>query len=97
MKVLIISTNFLPMIPSRTAYIAGAALKAGHSVVVFECLFAKNLIKELEEKINTFKPEVIGISIMLVTGDIYDESSEFYTKYFDMNMPYAGYKKKFEF
>lgn len=60
------------MILSRTAYIAGAALKAGHSVVVFECLFAKNLIKELEEKINTFKPEVIGISIMLVTGDIYD-------------------------
>lgn len=55
------------MIPSGAAYIAGAALKAEHSVDVFECLFAKNLIKELEKKINTFKPDVIGISIMSIS------------------------------
>ncbi len=35
MKVLIISANFLPASPSGPAYIAGAALEAGHDVEVF--------------------------------------------------------------
>ncbi|MFX1500492.1 MAG: B12-binding domain-containing radical SAM protein [Promethearchaeota archaeon] len=83
MKVLIIASNFLPMIPSGAAYIAGAVLKVGYQVDVFECFFANNLLEELEEKIKSFNPDVIGISIMLVTGDIYDKESEFYTKYFD--------------
>ena len=43
MKVLIVSTNTLPASPSGPAYVAGAALKAGHTVEVFECMFAHDL------------------------------------------------------
>jgi anaerobic magnesium-protoporphyrin IX monomethyl ester cyclase len=83
MKVLIISANILPSSPSGPAYVAGAARSAGHTVEVFECLFAKDLVSEVEERINGFKPDVIGISFRLVTGDIIDESVEFKTKFFD--------------
>ena len=83
MRVLIISANFFPMVPTGAAYIAGAALKAGHSVEVFDCFTAKNLIEELKEKIERFKPQIVGISILVVCGDIVDKSKKFYTKYFD--------------
>jgi radical SAM superfamily enzyme YgiQ (UPF0313 family) len=84
MKVLIISANTLPSAPAGPAYVAGAALKAGHTVEVFECLFAEDLVGELEEHVTRFNPDVIGISIRLVTGDIIDERAEFKTKRFDV-------------
>jgi radical SAM superfamily enzyme YgiQ (UPF0313 family) len=83
-KVLIISSNFLPASPSGPAYVAGAALAAGHTVEVFECLFAEDPVSELEDRIARFDPDVVGISIRLVTGDILDESGEFGTKRFDV-------------
>jgi hypothetical protein len=49
MKVLIISANILPASPSGPAYVAGAALDAGHTVEVFESLFAQDLAGELED------------------------------------------------
>jgi radical SAM superfamily enzyme YgiQ (UPF0313 family) len=84
MKVLIISANTLPSAPAGPAYVAGAALKAGHTVKVFECLFAQDLLGELEDHVTRFDPDVIGISIRLVTGDIIDERAEFKTKRFDV-------------
>jgi radical SAM superfamily enzyme YgiQ (UPF0313 family) len=91
MKVLIISGAFLPMSqsrlkfsPSGTAYIAGAARNAGHTVEVFDCFVANELIADLKVKLSEFGPDVIGISITFVTGDILDEESEFGTKYFDL-------------
>ena len=44
MKVLTISANTLPSAPSGPAYVAGAALAAGHKVEVFETLFAQDLV-----------------------------------------------------
>ena len=76
MKVLIISANTLPSAPSGPAYVAGAALEAGHTVKVFETLFAQDLKGELERKITNFSPEVVGISIRLVHGFAIDESAE---------------------
>ena len=70
MKVLIISANFLLASPSGPAYIAGAALEAGHDVEVFEALFAKDLIGELKAHLDRFTPEVVAISIRLVHGFI---------------------------
>ena len=58
MKVLIISANTLPASPSGPAYVAGAALNAGHTVEVFECLFAEDLVGELEEQITRFDPDL---------------------------------------
>ena len=72
MKVLIISANSLPSAPSGPAYMAGAALEAGHTVEVFEALFAQDLIGELEQQLINFSPDVVAISIRLVHGS--DES-----------------------
>jgi radical SAM superfamily enzyme YgiQ (UPF0313 family) len=84
MKVLIISSNTLPFSPSGPAYVAGAALNAGHRVEVFDCLFAKDVLRELDEHLTRFNPDVIGISIRLVTGDLVDESAEFNARRFDV-------------
>ncbi|MCP4712990.1 MAG: radical SAM protein [Planctomycetes bacterium] len=84
MKVLIVSASFFPMVPSGAAYITGAAMQAGHRVEVFDCFMADNPVEELKNKLIDFDPDVVGVSIMLITGNIPDEHSEFYTKYFDM-------------
>ncbi len=84
MKILIISTNTLPASPSGPAYIAGAALKAGHTVEIFECLFAQDLSTELEAHIVRFAPDVIGISIRLVHSYVIDEYSPFNTRHLDL-------------
>ncbi len=91
MKVLIVSGFFFPfsasrlqMSPSGAAYIAGAAQKTGHTVEIFDCFAASSLIEELKEKLHKFDPDVVGISITIVTTDIRDEKSDFGTKYIDM-------------
>jgi hypothetical protein len=86
MKVLIVSANTLPASPSGPAYVAGAALKAGHTVEVFECLFAHDLPAELEAHLARFRPNVVGISIRLVHGFVVDESAEFNTRHLDLRL-----------
>jgi radical SAM superfamily enzyme len=84
MKILIISTNTLPASPSGPAYIAGAALRAGHSVEIFECLFTQDLSAELEAHLARFAPDLIGISIRLVHSYVIDESAPFSTRHLDL-------------
>ncbi len=84
MKVLMISTNSLPASPAGPAYVAGAALKAGHTVEVYECLFAQDLNRELKSVIDRFEPDVVGVSIRLVHGYVLDETAEFYTRHLDL-------------
>jgi radical SAM superfamily enzyme YgiQ (UPF0313 family) len=86
MKVLIISANTLPSAPSGPAYVAGAARAAGHTVEVFETLFARDLTGELERQITNFIPDVVGISIRLVNGFVLDEHAEFGTKHLDLRV-----------
>jgi hypothetical protein len=83
MNVLIISANTFSCSPSGPAYVAGAARDAGHTVEVFDCLFAQDLIRELEEHAARFAPDVIGISIRTVAGKIVDADAEFGTRPFD--------------
>jgi hypothetical protein len=83
MNVLIISANTFSFSISGPAYIAGAALEAGHTVEVFDCLFTQDLLHELEAHLTRFKPDVIGISIRSVAGKIVDQNAEFHTKPFD--------------
>jgi hypothetical protein len=84
MKVLLISANTLPASPAGPAYVAGAAMRAGHIIEVFECLFAQDLNIELRECIKRYKPDVIGISIRLVHGYVIDETAEFNTRHLDL-------------
>lgn len=84
MKVLLISANTLPASPIGLAYVAGAALQAGHQVETFECLFARNLSAELSAQIERFHPDVIGISIRLVHAYLLDETAPHYTRFLDL-------------
>ncbi len=84
MKVFIISANALAASPTGPAYIAGAALRAGHTVEVFECLFAQDLQADLQAQIARFQPDVIGISIRLVHGYIIDETAPYNTRHLDL-------------
>lgn len=86
MNVLIISANTLPSAPSGPAYIAGAALAAGHNVEVFEALFAEDLESDLKKIIAEFNPHIIGISIRLVHGFIIDEKTELGTRHLDLRI-----------
>ena len=84
MRVFLISANSLPASPIGPAYIAGAALRAGHQVEVFECLFAQNLSLELSARIEQFHPDVIGISIRLVHAYILDDTAPYHTRFLDL-------------
>ncbi len=84
MKVLIVSANSLAASPTGPAYIAGAALRAGHQVEIFECLFAQNLNAELKACIQHFQPDLVGVSIRLVHGYIIDETVAYNTRHLDL-------------
>ena len=84
MKVLLISSNFLPASPSGPAYVAGAARQAGHTVEVYESLFAADLSGELAAKLDRFQPDVVGISIRVVFGDSQDPSAPLGTRHTDL-------------
>jgi hypothetical protein len=86
MKVLMISANSLAASPAGPAYVAGAVLKAGHTVEVFECLFAHDLAAELMAHVSRFAPDVIGISIRLVHAYVIDESAPFNTRHLDLRL-----------
>ncbi len=51
---------------------------------IFENLFTNNLEKDLSAKLSRFKPNVVGVSIRLVFGDILDSISPWGTKYMDL-------------
>jgi len=86
MNILIISANTLPASPSGPAYIAGAALEAGHTVEIFDALFAQDLLRDLEQQIIRFNPDAVGISIRLVHGYISDDDEKFGTKHLDLRV-----------
>lgn len=86
MNVMIISSNTLPASPTGPAYIAGAALRAGHCVEIFETLFAQDVPAELSAHIERFRPEVIGISIRLVHAYIIDETAPYNTRHIDLRL-----------
>ncbi len=84
MKVLIISANSLAAAPTGPAYIAGAARRAGHTVEIFECLFAQDMPAELKARIAQFQPDVIGVSIRLVHAYIIDPTARYNTRHLDL-------------
>ena len=84
MRVLIISSNTLPASPSGPAYVAGAVRQAGHDVDVYESLFASDLAGELATRLDRFQPDVVGLSIRLVHGDVLDPNAPLGTRHLDL-------------
>jgi radical SAM superfamily enzyme YgiQ (UPF0313 family) len=58
--------------------------QAGHSVDVYESLFASDLAAELGAKLKDLRPDVVGISIRLVQGDVQDASAPLGTRHLDL-------------
>ena len=84
MKVLIISANTLNAAPTGPVYIAGASRQAGHEVQIYERLFANDLEQELAATLESFQPDVVGVSIRLVFGDELDDGAPLGTRHTDL-------------
>jgi hypothetical protein len=84
MNVLLVSSNTLPASPTGPAYVAGAARQAGHQVHVYESLFAVDLAGELAAKLHDLQPDVVGVSIRVVHGDILDPGAPLGTRHLDL-------------
>ncbi len=69
MKVLVISGNTLPMSPTGAALVAGMARDAGHEVRVFDCLTASDPVPALAGILARFEPDLVPLSIPMVTCD----------------------------
>jgi radical SAM superfamily enzyme YgiQ (UPF0313 family) len=84
MKVLIVSSNTLPAAPTGPVYVAGALRKAGHEVQIYENLFADDTHSNLVSTLVHFQPDVIGVSIRLVHGDLQYPAAPYGTQYIDL-------------
>lgn len=65
MKVLLINSNQLkpPITPLGLAYVAAAAMEAGHNVRLLDLNFSDNIEADIKKFITADPPDVIGISI----------------------------------
>lgn len=67
MRVLLINSNLkddiLAAPPIGLCYVASAAEVAGHEVRVLDLCFKRRITEELEQAINGFSPQVIGVSL----------------------------------
>ncbi len=67
MKVLLIAANAeqtnMPVLPVGLACVAAAANEAGHDVHMVDLMFSTDVLAELDNVFETFRPECIGISV----------------------------------
>lgn len=80
MRILVVSSNRqreqrtpLLAFPSGPAYMAGAALEAGHEVEVFDACFVDDIPGELTVMVGRFDPEVVAVSIRNLSTCIRNE------------------------
>jgi len=75
MRVLLVSANREhipdPIFPLGLAYIAAATQRAGHEVAVTDLCFGSQPIRDLQQQIRSFQPDVIGLSIRNVDNAAY--------------------------
>ncbi|MGD2064313.1 MAG: cobalamin-dependent protein [Nitrospirota bacterium] len=75
MRVLLVSANREripdPIFPLGLAYVAAAAIAAGHEVVVADLCFARHPFRHLRTRVAAFAPDVVGVSIRNVDNAAY--------------------------
>ena len=80
MKVLFINSNQFkqpwPVIPYGLSCVASAVEAAGHIIEVLDLCFVKNVREEIKQVNNSFKPDIVGISIRNI------DSGTAYNNYF---------------
>lgn len=76
MKILLISANTeqinMPVLPLGMACITAAAQKAGHDVKTINLMMCQDTRTPIEQTINAFSPEVIGISVRNIDDQFMD-------------------------
>ncbi|MBN1572542.1 MAG: radical SAM protein [Deltaproteobacteria bacterium] len=75
MRVLIVSANRElvpdPVFPLGAAYVASAARESGHDTDVLDICFADDISREVKDKISSFGPDLVGVSIRNVDNVAY--------------------------
>ena len=75
MRVLLVSANREhlpdPIFPLGLGYIAAATQQAGHDVSITDLCFGGHPLQELRQQIETFQPDVVGLSIRNIDNAAY--------------------------
>jgi radical SAM superfamily enzyme YgiQ (UPF0313 family) len=80
MRILLINPNrykFPPVPPIGIEYISCSMEHAGHEVEVLDLCFSDDIYKDIEESINIFKPEIVGLSVRNIDSVLY-HNNEFF-------------------
>jgi len=80
MKVLLINPNRYkspPVPPLGLEYISGSLEEKGHSVEIVDLCFSENLYKDLGDAIESFEPDVAGVTVRNVDTVLY-HTNEFF-------------------
>ncbi len=85
MRVLLISANTEkrpdPVFPLGAAYMAAVAAAAGHTVETLDLCFLEALRPALDDKVRTFEPEVVGISLRNLDSSSYPLNTSYIGDY----------------
>ena len=88
MRVLLVSANREhipdPIFPLGLAYIAAATQHAGHEVAVADLCFGRQPFARLQQQIQTFRPEAVGLSIRNVDNAAYPLTVDYLTLHQDV-------------
>jgi tRNA A37 methylthiotransferase MiaB len=80
MKVLLINPNRYkapPVPPLGLEYVSGSLEEKGHAVEIVDLCFSENLYKDLDDAIESFRPDVTGITVRNVDTVLY-HTNEFF-------------------
>jgi radical SAM superfamily enzyme YgiQ (UPF0313 family) len=80
MKILLINANRCqspPVPPIGLEHIAGALERGGHETEIADLCFSGSPTKELDRKLNQFRPAIVGITVRNVDSALY-HTNEFY-------------------
>ncbi len=80
MKVLLVNPNRYsdpPVPPIGLEYLAGSLEKGGHAAEVVDLCFSRNIYKDLDVALNSFSPDVIGVSVRNIDSVLY-HTNEFF-------------------
>ncbi|MGW8271849.1 MAG: lipid biosynthesis B12-binding/radical SAM protein [Thermodesulfovibrionales bacterium] len=85
MRVLLISPNRErvpdPVFPLGLAYVAAALLREGHRVDVLDLCFEEEPESRISEKVTSFKPDIIGLSLRNIDDVSYPRSVSYLAQY----------------
>lgn len=80
MKILLINSNryhYPPVIPIALEYLAGELSKSNHSYKILDLCFSSDPKKDIEDAIEDYKPEIVGLTIRQIDTVLY-QNNEFF-------------------